>query len=54
MSDRTAALLKEHFPNDKVKHALANAIGLIAICYKIMTSRYSIVKDSNADLTIGN
>ena len=39
MSERTAALLKEHFPNDKVKHALANAVGLIAICYKIMTSR---------------
>ena len=38
-SDRTANLLKEHFPYDSVKQALADFIMLLSICYKIMTSR---------------
>ena len=39
LSDRTANLLKEHFPYDSVKQALADFIMLLSICYKIMTSR---------------
>ena len=39
LSDRTANLLREHFPYDSVKQALADFIMLLSICYKIMTSR---------------
>ena len=39
LSDRTAALLIEHFPNDSSKQALARVIDMVAKCFKIMTSR---------------
>ena len=35
LHDRMAALLKEHFPNDSNKQALAVAIDLIAKCFGI-------------------
>ena len=47
LSDRTAALLKEHFPNDSNKQALAVAIDLIAKCFKIMTSRVLVDKSDD-------
>ena len=39
LSERTAAILKHHFPNDSAKQALSSAIDMIAKCFKIMTSR---------------
>ena len=39
LSDRTAALLIEHFPNDSSKQALARVIDMVAKCFKVMTSR---------------
>ena len=47
LSDRTAALLKEHFPNDLNKQALAKAIDTMDKCFKIMTSR--VLLDNSDD-----
>ena len=44
LSDRTAALLKHHFPNVPAKQALSKAIDLIEKFFKIVTSRVLLDK----------
>ena len=36
LSDRTAALLKHHFPNDSAKQALSKGIDIIEKAFKII------------------
>ena len=48
LSDRTAALFRRHFPNDKAMLSLAEFIDCLAKCFKILTSR--VIKDQHNDM----